>query len=126
MDTLAFLHHLQSHPTFAGQVAHVERIHPRRAEYAELDRPLAPDDPSPTLHRILAAGEVSPQKHVGRIAEDIAAGATVLPAGRILRPQDVGVLASIGTGEVSVVRRPRVRIVVTMRQVNGGAVETLS
>ena len=63
--------------------------------------------------RILAQGEVSPGKHVGRIGEDIAAGTAVLPAGRILRPQDVGVLASIGTGEVPVVRRPRVRIVVT-------------
>ena len=42
MDTLAFLHHLQSQPTFAGQIAHVEHIAPRRAEYAELDRPLPP------------------------------------------------------------------------------------
>lgn len=64
-------------------------------------------------NRILAQGEVSPGKHVGRVGEDIAAGTTVLPAGRILRPQDVGVLASIGTGDVPAVRRPRVRIVVT-------------
>jgi len=64
-------------------------------------------------NRILAQGEVSPGKHVGRIGEDIAAGTAVLPAGRTLRPQDVGVFASIGTGEVPVVRRPRVSIVVT-------------
>jgi molybdopterin molybdotransferase len=63
--------------------------------------------------QILVQGEVSPGKHVGRIGEDIAAGTTVLPAGRILRPQDVGVLASIGCGEVPVVRRPRVRVVLT-------------
>jgi len=63
--------------------------------------------------RILAQGEVSPGKHVGRIGEDIAAGAKVLPDGRTLRPQDIGVLASIGVGAVPVVRRPRVRIVVT-------------
>jgi len=63
--------------------------------------------------RVLVQGEVSPGKHVGRIGEDIAAGATVLRAGRLLRPQDVGVLASIGVGRVEVVRRPRVRIVVT-------------
>jgi len=63
--------------------------------------------------RILAQGDVSPGKHVGRIGEDIAAGTKVLPAGRTLRPQDVGVLSSIGVGEVAVVRRPRVRIVVT-------------
>ncbi len=63
--------------------------------------------------RILAQGDVSPGKHVGTIGEDIAAGTAVLGAGRVLRPQDIGVLASIGAGEVSVVRRPRVRIVVT-------------
>lgn len=63
--------------------------------------------------RILAQGEVSPGKHVGRIGEDVAAGTRVLSAGRVLRPQDVGVLSSIGAAEVPVVRRPRVRIVVT-------------
>jgi molybdopterin molybdotransferase len=63
--------------------------------------------------RIFAQGEVSPGKHIGRIGEDVAAGEAVLPAGRMLRPQDVGILASIGLAEVSVVRRPRVRIVTT-------------
>jgi molybdopterin molybdotransferase len=63
--------------------------------------------------RVLAQGDVSPGQHVGRIGEDIAAGTTVLRAGRVLRAQDVGVLASIGVVEVPVVRRPRVRIVVT-------------
>jgi molybdopterin molybdotransferase len=63
--------------------------------------------------RIFALDEVSPGKHVGRVAEDVARGATVLAAGRRLRPQDLGVLSSIGAGEVAVVRRPRVRIVVT-------------
>ncbi len=62
---------------------------------------------------LLALGEVSPQKHIGRRAEDIAAGTTVLSAGRRLRPQDIGVLSSIGLAQVEVVRRPRVRIVVT-------------
>lgn len=63
--------------------------------------------------RILAQGDVSPGKHIGRIGEDVAAGTAVLSAGRVLRPQDVGVLASIGASEVPVARRPRVRIVVT-------------
>src|SRR6185436_5158613 len=34
-------------------------------------------------------------------------------AGRRLRPQDLGVLSSVGQGEVPVVRRPRVRLIVT-------------
>jgi molybdopterin molybdotransferase len=63
--------------------------------------------------RIHAHGEVSPGKHVGRVGEDVAAGTAVLPEGRVLRPQDVGVLASIGVAEVPVVRGARVRIVVT-------------
>jgi molybdopterin molybdotransferase len=56
---------------------------------------------------------VSPGRHVGRRGEDIASGQTVLPAGRVLRPQDLGLLASLGIGDVSVVRRPRVAVLVT-------------
>jgi molybdopterin molybdotransferase len=63
--------------------------------------------------RILAQGEVSPGKHVGRVGEDIRRGAKILGSGRVLRPQDVGVLSSIGVGTAPVVRRPSVRIVVT-------------
>jgi molybdopterin molybdotransferase len=37
----------------------------------------------------------------------------VLPAGRVLRPQDVGLLASIGSAAVQVIRRVRVAILVT-------------
>jgi molybdopterin molybdotransferase len=56
-------------------------------------------------------------KHVGRVGEDVARGMTVLAAGRRLRPQDVGVLASLGIDPVGAVGRPRVRIVVTGNEV---------
>jgi molybdopterin molybdotransferase len=56
---------------------------------------------------------VAPRKNVGDVGEDIRAGDAVLAAGRRLRPQDVGLLASIGVSAVSCVRRPRVRLVVT-------------
>ncbi len=56
---------------------------------------------------------VSPGRHVGRRGEDVAPGQTVLPAGRILRPQDLGLLAALGVGAVSVVRRPRVALLTT-------------
>lgn len=62
---------------------------------------------------LLALGEVSPGKHIGRCGEDVARGSTVLTAGRRLRPQDVGVLSSIGLCQASVVLRPRVRILIT-------------
>lgn len=56
---------------------------------------------------------VTPGRHVGRIGEDIAEGSEVLAKGRQLRPQDLGVLASIGCGEVKVIRQPRVTILIT-------------
>jgi molybdopterin molybdotransferase len=62
---------------------------------------------------IAALAVVSPGKNIGRCGEDIAAGTVVLSNGRLLRPQDLGVMSSIGVGEVSVVRRPRVRLVIT-------------
>ena len=57
--------------------------------------------------------EVPPGKHVGRVGEDVAVGEPVLPPARQLRPQDLGVLSSIGYSAVEVIRRPRVRLIVT-------------
>jgi len=56
---------------------------------------------------------VAPRKNVGHRGEDIRQGDTVLRAMRRLRPQDAGLIASIGRATVSCVRRPRVRLVVT-------------
>jgi molybdopterin molybdotransferase len=56
---------------------------------------------------------ISPGRHVGRRGEDVEAGRTVLTAGRILRPQDLGLLASLGVATVDVIRRPRVDIFIT-------------
>jgi len=72
------------------------------------------DGPAEAGHYVVSATTaVSPGKNVGRVGEDIARGAQVLQRGRVLRPQDLGVLSSVGHGQVSVVRRPRVRLVVT-------------
>jgi molybdopterin molybdotransferase len=60
-----------------------------------------------------ALDAVPPRKNTGRVGEDVRAGDVVLPAGRRLRPQDVGVLASIGVASVPVRRRPRVTLLVT-------------
>jgi molybdopterin molybdotransferase len=62
---------------------------------------------------VLALSTVSPGKNVGRRGEDIVAGTTVLEAGRLLRPQDLGVMSSIGLGTARCIRRPRVRLVIT-------------
>ena len=63
--------------------------------------------------RVEVAEAVSPGKNVGAVGEDIRAGALLLEAGRRLRPQDAGLLASIGVARPRCVRRPRVRLVVT-------------
>jgi molybdopterin molybdotransferase len=62
---------------------------------------------------IAAISEVSPQKNVGHRGEDIVRGTTLLERGRVLRPQDIGVMSSVGLATARVVRRPRVRLVIT-------------
>ncbi len=63
--------------------------------------------------KLLIADAVPPGRHIGHVGEDISAGSIVLHAGRQLRPQDLGLLASIGTGRVSVVHRPAVVVIIT-------------
>lgn len=63
--------------------------------------------------RVVLHEPVAPRKNIGAIGEDIRAGELVLRAGRRLRPQDAGLIASIGQGSVACVRRPRVKLVVT-------------
>ena len=56
---------------------------------------------------------IPPGKNVGRIGEDVKVGQEILSAGRKLRPQDVGILSSIGTPSVSVIKKPIVDIFIT-------------
>jgi molybdopterin molybdotransferase len=59
------------------------------------------------------ATAVPPLKNIGRRGEDVRTGTTVLEAGRRLRPQDLGLVASLGIDRVPVVKRPRVRLIIT-------------
>ena len=64
--------------------------------------------------RLLRVREpISPGRHVGRRGEDVEPGNIVLRAGRVTRPQDLGLLASLGVVTVSVIRRPTVDILIT-------------
>ena len=49
-----------------------------------------------------------PGQNVRQAGEDIRAGDAVLQPGRRLTPADLGIIASLGQGEVNVYRRPRV------------------
>ncbi len=60
-----------------------------------------------------ATEAVSPKKHVGRVGEDIEAGAKVFAEGRWLRAQDLGILASIGVAEIKVQKKPAVTLLIT-------------
>lgn len=52
-------------------------------------------------------------QHIRRRGEEIRAGEAVLDAGSLITPSVVGIIASLGYGEVSVFRKPRVAIVGT-------------
>jgi molybdopterin molybdotransferase len=71
------------------------------------------DAAQPLPYGISALAAMSPARNVGRSGEDIVRGAPLLAQHRVLRPQDLGVLSSVGCSEPAVVRRPRVRLVVT-------------
>jgi molybdopterin molybdotransferase len=82
-------------PPGADAVLMVEHTQSATSELVEVLRPVAPGD-----------GMV-------RADEDAAPGAELAPAGRPLRAQDLGMLASAGVTEVAVFERPRVTIVST-------------
>lgn len=63
--------------------------------------------------RVAALSVISPGKHVARVGEDVRTGEVVLPAGRLVRPHDVGMLSALGCSQLPVVRRPKVRVVIT-------------
>src|SRR5437763_63279 len=85
---------------------------PSRLEVAAVLQEEAPEA-LPGHARLGVRELVPPGRHVGRRGEDIQPGTVVLHAGRVLRPQDLGVRASLGATPVSVVRRPTVALIVT-------------
>ena len=72
-------------------------------EYVETDS----DSENAVLIRFGAA-VVKPGSHVRHAGEDLALGCVALPAGRIVTPADLGLLASLSYAEVAVRRRLRV------------------
>jgi molybdopterin molybdotransferase len=56
---------------------------------------------------------VPPGRHIRQAGEDVHRGERALQEGIRLRPQEIGLLASLGRPQVSVTRRPRVAILAT-------------
>ncbi len=57
--------------------------------------------------------EVASGANIRRAGEDVGQGSLVLSRGTVLRPSEVGVLASTGRGSVPVIRRPVVAVLAT-------------
>jgi molybdopterin molybdotransferase len=58
-------------------------------------------------------GPLTPGVNVRHRGEDVKAGAVVLSAGSVLRPQEIGVAASLGLAQLLVRQKPRVAILST-------------
>lgn len=66
--------------------------------------------------RIALRADVTPGQHVRARGEDVARGARVIDAGTCLAAEHLAVLAALGVAEVDVVRRPRVALLNTGRE----------
>ncbi len=65
------------------------------------------------LNEIGVLRQVENGLNIRRAGEDISSGTLVLQAGTVLRPQEIGVLASLGREVVRAIRRPVVAILAT-------------
>jgi molybdopterin molybdotransferase len=61
----------------------------------------------------ITAGSIAPGANRRRRGEDVGAGQIVLPTGSVLRPQEIGVAASLGLAQLMVRQKPRVAVLST-------------
>ena len=78
--------------------------------FEETDETQRKDQP---LKQIGMLKAVEKGKNIRWVGEDLAKGQLALPKGIVLRPAQVGVLASLGMDKVKVIRRPVVAILAT-------------
>ncbi|MFM7317534.1 MAG: gephyrin-like molybdotransferase Glp, partial [bacterium] len=69
-------------------------------------------------NQIIVRSPVTPGRHIGKVAEDVQSGTPVIPAGQVLRPQDIGLCAGLGVQSVSVIKKPRIAIIATGDELN--------
>ena len=61
----------------------------------------------------ITAGPIDKSANVRLAGEDVEMGAVVIESGTVLRPQEIGLMASLGAWQVTVRRRPRVALLST-------------
>ncbi|MDP1704789.1 MAG: molybdopterin molybdotransferase MoeA, partial [Sulfurimicrobium sp.] len=81
---------------------------PPGADAVVMQEDCTPDGDMVVIRKIPHHGE-----NIRRAGEDIAAGSEVLPAGVRIRPQEMGLIASIGLADVPVYRKLRVALFFT-------------
>jgi len=69
--------------------------------------------PGQPITHVSILSEASPGLNIRRAGEDIARGAIALKKGTVIRPSEIGLMASLGYGKVKVIRRPVVAILST-------------
>jgi molybdopterin molybdotransferase len=77
------------------------------------DTVLPQEDVEATADSIALRGPTARAAYVRRRGEDVEVGARVLEPGRLLTAAEVGLLATLGYGQIRVFRRPRVAILST-------------
>jgi len=63
--------------------------------------------------RVHVIGPIKVGENIRRSGEDLKKGELVLPSDTLIRPQEMGVLASMGKAQVKVFRRPKVALIST-------------
>ncbi|MEW6567892.1 MAG: molybdopterin biosynthesis protein [Chloroflexota bacterium] len=89
-------------PTWADSVVPIENVEPE-----------GKTEGGRAAEAIRLRAAVAPWTHVRPMGEDMVVTELVLPAGRVLRPVDLGAIAGSGHARVRVRRRPRVAVLPT-------------
>ncbi len=93
-------------PEWANAVIPIEQIDSQIQTFESGTHP-------PSVPCIGIRTAVSPWMHVRTMGEDIVATQLVLPAGHVLRPVDLGVIAASGEQWIEVSKKPRVAVIPT-------------
>jgi len=91
-------------PEGADSVVQFESTDEEQRKESAADRPVT---------EVSVLSETRPGLNVRRAGEDIARGTTALREGMVIRPAEIGLMASLGYSQVKVVRRPVVSVLAT-------------
>jgi molybdopterin molybdotransferase len=91
-------------PAGADSVIQFENTDEAKQKAASPDRP---------PEKVGVMCPVQAGQNIRRVGEDIAAGSTILRQGTVVRPAEIGVMASAGLSHASVIRRPVVAVLST-------------